>query len=160
MNRGADVPLLRATLSIRSPRSVLLLNPYQLCIVGALFVVAVVFTIWPETLEHAPISFERNGVIHHVWHYALLASTGAVLWGMFSSSERRLRIELAGVFILAGCVGLNLTAIVFDAVERHGTDVAGFGIGIRAGLLAALLVRAWSLVREPLVDISPTTEGE
>jgi hypothetical protein len=159
MNHQHDVPLLRTTVSIRSPRSVLLLNPYQLCLVLALFVVALVFSVWPETLEHAPISFEQRGIVHHIWHYTLLVSTMGILWGMFAASSRRLQIELAGLCLLTGCVGLNLTAILFDAVDHHGTDVAGFGIGLRAGFLLALAVRAWSIVREPLVDLS-STDGE
>jgi hypothetical protein len=151
---GADFPVLRGTITIRNPRSVLLLQPFQFCLAFALWLTAIVFTIWPEALEHAPVSFEQRGIVHHVWHYALLLGTSVLMCGMLSAGRRRLQAELIGLFLLIGCLGLNLTAVLADTVGLHESIVSGLGIAIRAGFLAALLIRVYIVIAEPTVDLN------
>lgn len=159
-HNGGDFPVLRGTITIRSPRSVLLLLPFEFAFAVALWFVSVVFTIWPEALEHAPVSFEQRGFIHHVWHYALLAGSIMLLWGMFSAGRRRLQVELVGLFLVLGCLGVNLTAVIADAVTTHDApDVAGLGIGLRAGFILGLLIRTYIVIREPTVDLASTNNG-
>ncbi len=49
---GQDVPTKHAKLSIRSPWAVMVLMPFQLPLTVAMFAVSVVFTIWPDALQH------------------------------------------------------------------------------------------------------------
>lgn len=154
MSAPHDLHLWRGGVTIRSPRSVLLLSPYQLPVVTCLFAVTVVFTFWPEALEHTPLSFEARGAIHHVWHYAALAASLLTLVGMFSAQRWRLKAELIGLIGLIGVVGVNLVAFVAaSTVETpNGLDLA-----FRLGILLGFTVRAVTLVREPTVDLRETT---
>lgn len=117
MSAPHDKSFLHGSVTIRSPRSVLLMNPYQLPIVLCLFGVAVVFTFWPTLLEHSPVSFEARGVVHHAWHYALLSSASLTLVAMFSTRAWRLKAELIGLIGLIGALGMNFVAMVADAFE-------------------------------------------
>lgn len=92
-----------ATNTIRSPRSIILLTPFEFVVASLLWLLAVVFTIWPAALEHAPVSFEQRGVVHHVWHFALLAGSSLLLTGLFYAGARRLQVELVGLFLTLGC---------------------------------------------------------
>lgn len=151
---SAPHDLWRGAFSIRSPRSVLLLNPYQLPIVLCLFAVSVTFTFWPEVLEHTPLSFEARGIIHHLWHYALLVTSLLTLVGMFSARRWRLKAELIGVIGLIGVLGVNLVAFVADA-SREAPN--GLDLAFRLGILLGFMLRAFTLVREPTVDLRETT---
>lgn len=150
MNSRDQVPLWH--LSLRNPRDVLLLNPFQLPLVVGLLTAAVVFTFWPAALDHAPVSFERRGVVHHIWHYALLAGAATTLAGMLSAGTRRLRTELVGLCVLIGAMGINLLAVIADAVAA-GQAVSGFTVAVRASVIVGLLARAYIVTVEPTVDL-------
>lgn len=156
MNRpnGSDFPVMKGTITIRNPRSVLLLVPLEFSLALALWLTSIVFTIWPEVLEHAPVSFEQRGVVHHVWHYALLLGSSLMLVGLLSAGTRRLQIELVGLVLVIGCLGVNLTA----ALASSATTIAGLGVGLRVAAILGLSIRAWIVVREPPLSL-PTTES-
>lgn len=156
-DRHDDVPLLSGTFTIRSPREVLLLNPLQAPLVVTLLGVSVVFTFWPELLAHAPVGFEALGVMHHIWHYALLVGSAATLVGMLAASPYRLKIELIGLIILCGALAMNLAAML-STIPPGGPDVTGMAIAVRAGVLFGLLVRAFIIAREPTVTITASED--
>lgn len=141
-------------LSLRNPRDVLLLNPFQLPLVVGLLVTSIVFTFWPAALDHAPVAFERRGVVHHVWHYALLVGAATTLAGMLSAGTRRLRTELVGLCVLIGAMGINLLAVLADALAAE-VAVSGFTVAVRASIIAGLMVRAYTVIVEPTVDLRP-----
>lgn len=146
------------TISFTSPREVFLRNPCSLTIIG-LFVIAIVFTIWPEALEHSPISFENRSIIHHAWHYTLLGGGALAMFGMFSAHDRRLQLEFLGDLGLALAVALNLVAQV-ETLLRQGADgalldgVTGFGIAARLILMSQLLLRCYILTVDPEVPMT------
>lgn len=148
-----DVPLLHGSVTIRSPRNVLLLNPLQLPLVVALFTVSVVFTIWPEVLEHSPVSFEQRGFVHHFWHYTLLVGSALTLAGMMSAGPRRLRTELVGLCLLIGALGINLTSAVAAALATHPPEVSGLVVAMESALIVGLGVRGYIVTVEPTVDL-------
>lgn len=152
MPREHDVPLLHTTFTLRNPRNVLLLQPFQLFLVLALATVAVVFTIWPEALDHSPVSFERRGLVHHVWHYSLLAGSVVTLAGMLSAGPRRLRIEFTGLCLLVGVLGVNLVACLADASEATNM-IPGLDVALRAAVISGLAVRAYIIAAEPTVNL-------
>lgn len=150
--RDHDVPLLHGTFTIRNPRSVVLLQPFQLTLVLTLVAVSVVFTIWPEFLDHAPVSFERRGIVHHIHHYMLLAGATLTAVGMVSAGSRRLRTELVGLCLLIGALGVNLVAEVAHAA---GADQAasGLDIALRVAAVVGLTLRAYIVATEPTVSL-------
>lgn len=156
---GQDVPILRGTITIRSPRSVLLLSPLLPFIV-AIFVVSIVFTIWPEALEHSPVSFEERGIIHHLWHYMLMGASALTLLGMFSARDDALRIELSGLVLLIGALAINFTAIAVDFFQHTQDPVTGLGVGFRAAMIFALTLRAWVIIKDPKVALVRTQQGD
>lgn len=151
--RDYDIPVVRRTVSMRSPRAVLLLNP-TLPIVVTILVVSVVFTIWPEALNHSPISFERRGIVHHIWHYTLLVGALAALVGMFGTFARRLELELAGTILLAGALMINLIAQFGQGLDPSQDDEvpSGLGMALRFGVIAIFALRMYVLVARPQVD--------
>lgn len=154
---GDDIPIRRAGFSLRSPFAVLILLPFYLPLILSIFGVSVVFTIWPDALEHSPISFEAKGVLHHVWHYSLMLGSLLVLVGLFWASLRRLTAELAGLFVLMGGLTMNLLAVVALTLNPAGAEEpAGLGMALRAGVIISLAVRAYIIVFEPTVSIKPT----
>lgn len=157
-----EIPVVRGTFSIRSPRAVALLHPFQLPLVFALAVLSIVFTVAPETLEHSPVSFETRGVVHHVWHYSMLAGSLLAIVGMFVVHRRRLQIELSGLFLLIGALTLNLMALIAEASSVVPGDEApsGLGMALRAGVITGLLIRAYIVAREPTVQIPSTLTNE
>jgi len=157
---GQDVPIRHAGFSIRSPWAVMVLMPFQLPLTLSIFAVSVVFTIWPDALQHSPISFEAQGFLHHVWHYSLMLGSLLVLVGMFWTSTRRLQAELAGLFVLMGALVINLIAVVALALDPgNGEEPSGLGMAIRAGVILGLAVRAFIIVTEPSVSIK-SSNGE
>lgn len=158
------LPIVRHTIAFSSPRSVFLLNPVVPLVVSV-FLIAVTFTIWPTALEHAPISFERRGVIHHIWHYALLGGSILALYGMFSANLRRLQFEFVGLLMLTTALSMNLVAQIALFLDAGSSAVAegvtGLGLGLRAGVIATLALRAWVLFSEPVVQVGtePIDEG-
>ena len=155
-----SLPIISRTIQFNSPRSVLLLNPVVPLVI-ALFFIAVTFTIWPSALEHAPISFEKRGVVHHIWHYSLLGGSVLAIYGMFSANMRRLQFEFAGLLLLVTAMAMNLVAQVSLFADQGPAAVAdgvtGFGLGLRAGVLATLLLRLVVLYFEPVVQVSGPT---
>lgn len=155
---GHDIPIRRAGFSIRSPWAVMVLAPFQLPIMLAVFLVSVVFTISPDTLQHTPISFETRGFIHHTWHYSLMLGSLLGVVGMFWTNPRRLQAELAGLFILMGALTMNLIALVAFAVSpsSDAEEPSGLGMAIRAGVILGLAVRAYIVVAQPVVTVTAT----
>lgn len=157
-----DIPVVRGSFSVRSPRAVALLHPFQLPLVFALAVLSVVFTVAPETLNHTPISFETRGVVHHIWHYYILLP-GALLAtvGMFVTHRRRLQVELSGLSLLAGALAMNLVAVIAEAVNTPAEEASsGLGMALRAAVVVGLLARAYTVAREPTVAIPGTLPNE
>ncbi len=165
MNRHEyEIPVVKATFSLRSPRAVALLHPFQLPLVLILAGLSIVFTIWPEALNHNPISFENRGIIHHVWHYTLL--TGALLStaGLFMVHSRRLQLELVGLCLLTGALVMNLVAVIAEAesVIISSETPSGLGMALRFGVITGLIIRLYIVAFEPTVEIPipPTKESE
>lgn len=158
MPRDHDAPLLHRSFTIRNPRDVLLLHPATTALVLAFTTVAVVFTFWPQMLDHAPVSFERRGIVHHIWHYVLLTGSLLTLFGMFSAGARRLRVELVGLCVLVGALGVNLVAEVTYAAEVNQA-ASGLDVALRAAAILGLTVRTYIVATEPTVGL-PTTGVE
>lgn len=151
---GQDIPVKHAGFSVRSPWAVMVLMPFQLPIMLGAFLVSIVFTIWPDALQHSPISFETQGLIHHVWHYSLALGSVLVLVGMFWTSSRRLQAELAGLFVLMGASAMNLIAVIALVIDVQGdAEPSGLGIAWRVGILLGMAIRAYIIIREPVVTI-------
>ncbi len=150
---GDDVAIKRAGLSIRSPFAVMVLAPFQLPLILALGVVSIVFTIWPDALQHTAISFETRGVLHHIWHYSLLFGSVLTVVGMFWTDARRLRVELSGLFILMGSVMMNVIAQVASAAVGGEDGASGLGMALRFGILVGMASRAFVIVAAPVVSV-------
>ncbi len=129
-------------------RSVLLLGQSTLPILVCLVLVAVVFTISPKALDHAPVAFETRGVIHHVWHYTLLGGSLLALFGALTLHKRGLMVELVGLILVVAALALNLTALL-----AGDEPVRGVGLALRAGAMLQLAVRIWILVVRPTAEI-------
>lgn len=130
-------------------RSHLRANVLEAALAAALLVVAVIFTVWPEALEHAPVGFETRGIVHHAWHYMLLFGSGAMLAGVVIPD---VRAELAGLALTISMATMNLTALLSDSLSGDPsavtTAVAGYGIGLRVGLVVGLSLRLWVLTTQ------------
>jgi len=151
---GQDIPIKRAGFSIRSPWAVMILMPFQLPIALSIFAVSIVFTVWPDALQHSPISFETQGFVHHAWHYSLALGSMLLLAGMFLVSTRRLAIELSGIAVLIGALTMNLIALVAIVVSPGGDEEpSGLGLAIRVGIITGLAIRAHIIVTEPVVTV-------
>lgn len=147
------------TFTLHNLRSTLLMNPIQLPLVLALMVVSITFTFWPQALDHSPVGFEQRGVVHHVWHYTLLLGSSLTLAGMLSTGRSRLQVEFIGLCLLIGMLAVNLIAMVGGAyanAEPGVPPLAGMDVALRAGLILGLAVRAWTVVKEPTVDLVTT----
>lgn len=142
---------------IAAARIVVVLNPFQLPLTVALFAVSVVFTIWPDALEHSPIAYETQGLIHHVWHYSLLAGSVLVLAGMFGQFGRHLQVELAGLSIIIGAMMVNVLALV-STIGQVDDEPSGFGLALRFGIIAGLIIRAVGIILTPVVTVAPRSE--
>lgn len=147
--------VIRASFTFTHPRAVILTNPTVLIAFG-LFILSVVFTIWPNALEHAPISFERRGVVHHIWHYSLLGGSMLALYGMFTVGRYRLQYEFFGLLLLVNAMAMNLVAqlsLYIESGTASVTDgVTGIGLGQRFIVIGILLLRMYVLYFEPKVD--------
>lgn len=159
MNTHHDVPLLHGSFTLRSPRSVLLLNPYQLPLTVLLLAVSLVFTFWPEVLEHDPVAFETRGLVHHGFHYLLLSGSALTLAGMMSAGPRRLKVELVGLCFLAGALLMNMVALIAHATTPEG-DLSGLMFALELAGIVGLVIRGFIVVREPTVDLRANQIGE
>lgn len=144
----------------RSLLAVALLRPVQFPLVVALLIVSIVFTVWPDALEHSPITFETQGVIHHIWHYSLLFGSALCLVGMFWVNPRwQLPVELAGLCLLMGVLMVNLIAVsslafgLSEAPNSEG-DPSGFGLALRIGVILGFAIRAYVIVAEPIMTVN------
>ena len=111
-----------------------LVHGFELALALALTVVALVFTAFPEALSHVPVGFENRGIIHHVFHYALL--TGALL-SLIGLVGENARAEMMGLILLAGAISINLIALV------TGGDPEGIAIAFRSAALIGVLSRLY-----------------
>jgi hypothetical protein len=145
-----EIGIVSKTMRVRNPREVFLLNS-TVPIVMCMFVISIVFTIWPAALNHAPIGFERRGIIHHIWHYSLLFGSVMALCGQFSASSHRMRIELLGLIISTGAVGMNLAAVIAEGFAQGNAVEAGFALALKIGVALTLLLRIYVLYAEPTV---------
>lgn len=152
LDPDVEVPLIRGTISIRSPRRVLMLNPFQLPLMVSLLCVSVVFTIWPEALVHTASSFEQRGIVHHIWHYALVYGSLTTLIGMLSASTRwRLKIELVGLIVMVGALGVNLVAYI-DSLPID--QLSGIDVALRVAAITGCLVRVYMVVTGAQVSLT------
>lgn len=144
-------------------RGVVLLRPMQFPLVVALLAVSVVFTIWPDALQHTPITFETQGLIHHIWHYSLLVGSVLCLVGMLWTNPRwQLPVELSGLCLLMGALMVNLIALSSLASSLSespsgGDEPSGLGLALRVGVILGLAIRAYIIVSEPNVTVISTT---
>lgn len=110
-------------------------------------ILGTVFTLWPTTLEHSPVGFEKRGGVHHAWHYAILI--GGLALGIGLALYDRL-LEIAGLVLCGAAVLLNLAASLTAGDESFSggvnASVSGFGITLR------IVVFAWIVLR--LIDVT------
>lgn len=102
-----------------------------LCLLG----VSVVFTLFPDALEHAAISFEERGIAHHAWHYTLFAGSAALLYGVMRPD---VRIEGVGAALVLGAMTVNLVAIV--AAGLGAGPITGAAGGVDVALRVAVIL--------------------
>ncbi len=140
-------------------RTVLLLHPFELPLGVVLFIVAIVFTLFPAALEHSPVSFEARGIIHHVFfHYGLLLGSLGVVIGLLWPPPRGFVIELAGLLLLLIALLLNLTAIV--AADATGEIAAGgLDIAMRAAVMLGIGTRAWTILRRSTIVVRASQDA-
>lgn len=144
-------------------RSTLLMNYGVVVPVLTAFAAALIFTIWPEALAHSPISFEKRGILHHIWHYTLLLAPLIALYGMFSNHRWKLYIESVGLVAIALAVALNLVAQITLLLEKGQESavlegVTGYGIALRFGIVFVTGIRCWVILADPEVTV-PAQEG-
>lgn len=137
--------------TLRDPRAVLLLLPFQLPFVISMLIISVIFTVAPNALSHTAVAFETRGIVHHVWHYTLLIGSALALYGMMSARSRRLLCEMWGLALLFAAIAFNLTAVIADGVGGEG--VVGLTVAFRSAALFGLLVRLYILFARPAVDL-------
>lgn len=132
---------------------VVLLSQSTFPILVCLVIVAVIFTITPEALDHSPVAFETRGLVHHIWHYGLLIGSLAALGGALTTDRRGLTIELVGLVLVVIALAFNLTTLIADSVGPDSEPLRGVGIALRAGAMLQLVVRVWILVVRPTASI-------
>lgn len=141
-------------LGFRSPIKAALLYPMETALIFWMLVVSILFTIWPESLEHAPVSFEERGVVHHVWHYSLLVGAVISVAGLVVQSRRRTLWEILGLVLLASAVALNLIAVIADGVtDGVAPSLGGWDVALRFGILTGLILRIYILTAQPVVEV-------
>jgi len=139
---------------MRPVRHVMLLYPFQLPLSLALLSVAVVFTVFPEMLEHSPVSFETRGIIHHLFHYALLVGSALMLAGLFATHRWHIKAELIGLVLVFSAIALNLVAILSDEFSTgDGDPLSGMTVAIRSAILGGLVVRMWIVTVQPEISL-------
>lgn len=142
-----DVSVTGFTVKVRKPREVILLNSTVPFVLG-MFLVSVVFTIWPEALEHTPIGFEQRGLIHHIWHYSLLFGSTAALFGQFIATKRRLQLELVGLIIVTSAVAMRFITVLAETGFR---EFPGLALALYLSTITMLLLRCYVIIKQPTV---------
>lgn len=136
-----------------SRREYLFLHAPLFCL-GVVFVtLGTVFTVFPQALEHSPVSFETRGPIHHIWHYAVLMGGLALTLGLWF---RHIRTEIAGLWACGLVVILNLIALVAeDIATPDRPPLSGIDAAARIAILSAIAARLYVLLR-----LNPQIERE
>lgn len=143
-------------------RTVLLLHPFQVPIMVAMLIVAIVFQISPDTLSHTAVSFETRGIAHHVlFHYPLLFGAAFALAGLLIEGGRVViadltiadLLEIAGLTLVMVALAINLIALV-----ASGADLNGLVLATRTGMLAALAARIYILIARPSVIVRAASD--
>ncbi len=116
-------------------------------VLGLTFVVlGTLFTLSPELLSHSPIGFEKRGAVHHMWHYVVLIGGLAVAFG---AGTRDRLFESVGLIGCGAAVFLNLAAAVTAGDQvTDGSDLSGFGVGMRIVVLFWIAERLIYIRRE------------
>jgi hypothetical protein len=149
----------------RRLRDELLLHPYELPFVLGVLVVAIVFTAFPDLLEHTAVGFETRGAVHHLWHHSLTAGAALNLAGRWpwivrwvgrivafcgrklADSDVGLTMQGIGLTLLLGCLALNLSALA------SAGQLGGLAMAIRLALMTGIAVRLFIIIRRPTVDV-------
>lgn len=142
------------------PRAALALNPFLFPLSVSLTTVALVFTFWPDALDHSPIAFETRGFVHHAWHYALLAGAALTLLGILWRGRRQIFIELSGVAILIAVLSMNLLALVAQAYQPGEPAADGLAVTLRVALIVGLCFKAWTIITGPVLLVVRSGTGE
>jgi hypothetical protein len=144
----------------KSLRRVILLHPFELPLAVCLLAIAVVFTAFPDVLEHSPINFEARGIVHHAWHYALLLGGALTVIGLFAIGPRCLGVELAGLTLLLMCIALNFTALIAGEIDGSGRDaLSGMDAALRVAAIVAIGVRMWIIATRPTVTMTASRDA-
>ncbi len=144
----------------KSLRRVLLLHPFELPLAVCVLAIAVVFTVFPDVLEHSPISFETRGALHHVWHYLLLLGGALTVTGLFAAGPRCLVIELAGLTLLLMCLLLNFTALIAGEIDGSNIEaLSGLDAALRVAAMTAVAVRMWIIATRPTVTMTASRDA-
>lgn len=136
---------------------IILLRQGSLPVVACLFIVAVIFAVFPDALNHTATSFETRSILHHVWHYLLLIGAGAAVVGAFMTDRRR------GLFAeQLGLIGVEC-ALVMNTIAISLTDTettTGIGIALRVAAIIQIGVRIWILATRPTFELPAVTDAD
>jgi hypothetical protein len=135
-------------------RSLLLLFPAEITLAGSLTLLAVIFTVFPEALEHSPVSFETRGWIHHAWHYLLLLAASLTLVSHIRSDPWTARTRLLGLLGLVLALTLNLIAEISADLSNPALRAGGLDIGLRVAAISFLIIRIRMIVNPPTVNVT------
>jgi hypothetical protein len=134
---------------------VILLRQGSLPIVACLFIVAVIFTAFPDALTHTATSFEARSILHHVWHYLLLTGSGAAVVGTFMTDRRRgLFVEQLGLIGVECALVMNTIALVLTDSESS----SGIGLALRVAAIIQIGIRIWILATRPTFELPAVAE--
>jgi hypothetical protein len=132
-----------------------LLHPAEVSLTLSLLTVSLVFTAFPGFLEHSPVAFETRGLVHHAWHYTLLAGSATALAGLLLFDHAWARsMRLYGLLALVLVVLLNLIAAVTEDLTRPGVSTGGLDLALRVSTIGFLSLRIRTIVRPPIVELS------
>jgi hypothetical protein len=147
----------------RGLRRVVLLHPFEFPLTVCLLIVAGVFLVFPDALEHSPVSFEVRGVIHHVWHTMLFLGALLTVIGLFRLGARGLVWELVGLTLLLACLAMNLTALIANelgtATASTGEHLSGIDAVLRIAAMSAIAIRIWIIATRPTVTMTVTRDA-
>ncbi len=135
---------------MRKLPTVMFTRPFEFAIAVALFGVCVIFTTFPETLEHAPAGFEDRGIAHHIFHYTLLLGSLLILVGLLLKRGLADEIERAGLVLTAGALTVNLIGFLDSAPFD---ELPGVGAALRAAVILGLILRAVALTSFPRIIV-------
>ena len=113
-------------------------------VIGVCFVIlGTLYTIFPELLEHTPVSFETRGPIHHLWHYLLLLGGFGLVIGIWI---RHLQTENWALWICGGVVMLNFVALIAEDIANNSTvELSGMDAAARIVVLLTVVLRLYAI---------------